>query len=229
LNERIAIIPARSGSKRIPGKNSKDFLGTPMIEWPLRALKSTGLFDHVIVSTDDPQVAAISRPYGIEVLGRALHLADDFTDTTTVLKAIISDMSESHEDPWVYMIYPTTPTTGEILEEFVSFCEAMPSGFSVSVAKSRVPVQRAMAINEQGVLSLREPDSVLTRSQDLKPVFFDAGKFYGARKSDWVATSNPLCESPRGFEIPDWLSIDLDTLEDWEFAEYKFRGRAVAN
>lgn len=229
MNERIAIIPARSGSKRIPGKNWKDFLGTPMIEWPLRALKSTGLFDDVIVSTDDPQVAELSRPYAVRVLGREPHLADDFTDTTTVLKTIISDMSESDEDPWVYMIYPTTPTTSKILEEFVTFCEAAPSGFSVSVAKSRVPVQRALAINKEGFLSLREPDAVLTRTQDLKPAFFDAGKFYGARKSDWIATNNPLCDSPRGFELPNWLSIDLDTLEDWEFAEYKFRGRALAN
>ena len=217
------MIPARGGSKRIPRKNLKHFLDQPMISWPIRALKESNLFSAIVVSTDDPEIAELSNFLGASVLRRNPRLADDFSHTTAVLKDAISLLVPKDQNPWVYKVYPTTPATEIEVADFVEFTERKISGFSVSISRSAAPIQRALVTDSRQVLSFREPDFALARTQDLKPTFFDAGKFYGGRKSDWIETENPLLSSARGFELPNWLSVDLDTIEDWEMAEYRIK------
>lgn len=226
---RFAFIPARGGSKRIPRKNLKKFAGQPIIYWPIRAALDSLLFRSVIVSTDDSEIARTAASFGAEVIFRDAKLADDFTHTTAVLQDAIAQVIDPKDNPWVYKIYPTTPATSQELVDFVAFAEIESCGLSVSVAKSRNPVQRALVMNPGNVLRFREPEYALTRTQDLEPVYFDAGKMYGGRKSDWLETETPLLSSARGFELPDWLSVDLDTVEDWELAEYKFSRKFGTN
>jgi pseudaminic acid cytidylyltransferase len=221
--KRVAVIPARGGSKRIPGKNVKEFLGRPVLTWPLKAVLDSNLFDRVIVSTDDSQIGDIANDFGAQVVKRPASLADDFSNTTEVLKSVIHEAIESEVNPWIYKIYPTSPLISSVIEDFIMFAEETSCGFALSIAKSPVPIQRALRLLHRQILEFREPEYALTRTQDLEPTFFDAGKMYAGRKSDWLACDAPLLSSARGFELPDWLSVDMDTLEDWELAEYKFK------
>lgn len=200
-----------------------------MISWPIRAAIDSQAFRSVVVSTDDSEIAEISSSFGAEVIFRDAELSDDFTHTTSVLKDCIRQVIEPQDNPWVYKIYATTPASPQELLDFVNFTELETFGLSVSVARSRNPVQRALVRNPGDVLRFREPEYALTRTQDLEPVYFDAGKMYGGRKSDWLETETPLLNFARGFELPDWLSVDLDTVEDWAFAEYKFKRKFGTN
>jgi len=227
---RVAVLPARGGSKRILRKNLKSFLDQPMLTWPINALRASGLFDLILVSTDDSEIAELADNLGAKAIGRVASLADDYTHTTAVLKSVITNLEEfGLGDAWVYKVYPTSPLTSDIVAEFVAFAESQSSGFSISVFKSPVPTQRALLKFDGDTLRFREPGFSLARTQDLYPTYFDAGKMYGGRKSDWLETQTPLLSSPRGFELPEWLSVDMDTVEDWELAEYKFRRKFGAN
>lgn len=219
---RVVFIPARGGSKRIPKKNIKYFVSRPMIAWPICAAIDSQVFRSVVVSTDDHEIAEISASFGAEVIFRDAKLSDDYTHTTAVIKDCIHQVIEPDDNPWVYKIYPTTPASPREVLDFVNFTELQASGMSLTVARSRDPVQRALTLNHGNVLTFREPEFALTRTQDLEPTFYDAGKMYGGRKSDWLAIETPLLGSARGFELPDWLSIDIDSHEDWELAEYQF-------
>lgn len=221
--KRLGIIPARGGSKRIPRKNIKNFAGEPSLTRIVKALFGTELFDRVLISTEDDEIAALGKELGAEVVKRSRNLADDFVTTTTVMKDLLGNLHLKAPDPWVYMFYATSPTTSKVVGEFVKFTESEPNGFAITVAKSSHPVQRAMEFDDTGRLTFREPTFAKHRTQDLEPAFFDAGKFYGAKKSDWLNVEIPLLSSPRGFVVPEWMSIDMDTIEDWEIAEYKFR------
>ena len=227
--DRIAVLPARGGSKRLPRKNVKLFLGRPMITWPLRALNESGLFQQVIVSTDDPETGAIASSFGALAFDRDRTLSDDFSTTTQVVQAVINDYISKDINPWIYKIYPTSPVNAETVTNFVNFSEMVEEGFSVSVAQTRIPTQRALRMLDDATMEFREPEYALSRTQDLEPTYFDAGKMYAGRKHEWLHTESPLLSSARGFELPDWLSVDLDTVEDWELAEYKFRRKFGTN
>jgi pseudaminic acid cytidylyltransferase len=229
IPSRIAFIPARGGSKRIPKKNIRDFATRPMISWPIRAAIDSQAFRSVVVSTDDSEIAEISSSFGAEVIFRNAELSDDFTHTTAVLKDCIRQVIEPQDNPWVYKIYPTTPASPQDILAFVNFTELEPSGLSVTIARSKDPVQRALTLNPGNLLRFREPEFAITRTQDLESTYFDAGKMYGGRKSDWLETETPLLSSARGFELPEWLSVDMDTIEDWELAEYKFKRKFGTN
>lgn len=226
---RIAFIPARGGSKRIPRKNIKDFAGQPMIAWPIRAAMSTKKFQSIVVSTDDPEIAEIASQVGAQVVYRNPDLADDYTHTTAVIKDFIQSDVAADLNPWIYKIYPTAPLTSKVVEAFLRFTESSPSGLTLTVAQSRNPVQRALVMNSQNVLKFREPGFAFTRTQDLEPTLFDAGKIYGGRKIDWLQTETPLLSAARGFLLPEWLSVDIDSPEDWEIAEIIFKRKSVEN
>lgn len=195
-----------------------------MISWPIRAALRSNAFEMVVVSTDDPEIERLAKRLGAEVISRSSHdLSNDFATTTAVLHDCIAQTLAEEGDPWVYKIYPTTPASPKEVLEFVDFTELESSGFAVSVTRSLSSVQRALVMESSRALRFREPEFALVRSQDLEPTFFDAGKMYGGRKSDWLRTESPLLSSARGFELPDWLSVDLDTVEDWELAEYKIK------
>lgn len=217
---RVAVIPARGGSKRIPRKNIRDFLGKPMISWPLEALKESGLFQNLVVSTDDREIANLAESYGARIHKRDAELADDFSSTGEVLTAVLRDLLQGDQsDPWIYKIYPTAPISASDLLAFVNFTESSSSGLTVGVKRSRLPVQRALRLTTEQELIFREPEFAKTRSQDLEPLFFDAGKMYSGRKSDWLSRSWGYVDSFRGFSLPEWLAVDVDTEEDWLLAE----------
>jgi N-acylneuraminate cytidylyltransferase len=220
---RSAVIPARGGSQRIKGKNIRTFSGSPIISWPITASLETGLFDDVFVSTDNQEIADISQKLGATILWRPENLADNFTGTTKVIQnAIGTTLAHLSSDHWIYKIYPTSPITPDLVRDFIKFTEKSPEQFSISVGKFRNNIERAMGLNDSGELYPLSPEYLNSRSQDLEERFFDAGKIYGATIGAWKATNSPLSQGARGFMLPIWASIDIDTEDDWVLAELCF-------
>jgi len=220
---RSVIIPARGGSQRIKGKNIRSFAGSPMISWPINACIETGLFDDIFVSTDSQEIASVAEAVGAKVLWRPDYLADSYAGTTPVIQEILTNqLAELPDDYWIYMIYPTSPITGALVSNFVNFSEKNAGSFSVSVGKFRNHIQRALGITENQTLQFLNSQYVDSRSQDLEEHFFDAGKLYGANASTWREASSPLLGSPKGFHLPMWATVDIDTEDDWLLAELCF-------
>jgi N-acylneuraminate cytidylyltransferase len=220
---RSIIIPARGGSQRIKGKNIRAFSGSPIISWPITASLETGLFDDVFVSTDSQDIADIAEKLGAKILWRPENLADNFTGTTKVIQnALGTTLTKLSPDHWIYKIYPTSPVTPDLVGDFVKFAEKSPRQFSVSVGKFRNNIERAMGLTNGGELQPLSPEYLHSRSQDLEERFFDAGKIYGATVAAWKATTSPLLQGARGFILPIWASIDIDTEDDWMLAELCF-------
>jgi N-acylneuraminate cytidylyltransferase len=220
---RSVIIPARGGSQRIKGKNIRTFSGSPIISWPITASLETGLFDEVFVSTDSQEIADIAQKLGAKILWRPENLADNFTGTTKVIQnALETALTQLSHDHWIYKIYPTSPVTSDLVKDFVEFSEKDPDNFSISVGKFRNNIERAMGLTDTGELQPLSPEYLSSRSQDLQERFFDAGKIYGANVASWKSTTSPLLQGARGFIMPIWASIDIDTEDDWTLAELCF-------
>lgn len=218
---KIAIIPARGQSKRIPKKNIKDFAGKPMISHSIQAALDTNLFDHVLVSTDDQEIAHISREFGaIAPFVRPDEISDDFSPIFLVVRHAI-DWVENNigRIDLACCIYATAPllTAGDIMRGPELLAQNPNADFAVAVSKFSYPTQRALVLQE-GHLSLLNPEHELTRSQDLPATFHDAGLFYWGppetyRKSNWIISQSiPI-------EIPAYRVQDIDTPEDWKRAE----------
>jgi len=220
---RSVIIPARGGSQRIKGKNIRAFAGLPIISWPIKASIETGLFDDIFVSTDSEEIADTSEKLGAKVLWRPEDLSDNHTGTTKVIQnALEGPLKHLALEHWIYKIYPTSPISPELFEDFVNFAEKSPTQFSVSLGKFRNNIERAMSLSNQGNLQLLYPEHHNSRSQDLGEYFYDAGKIYGATVASWKVTTSPLLEASQGFILPTWASIDIDTEDDWMLAEVLF-------
>lgn len=218
---RIAVIPARSGSKRIPGKNTKSFLGKPMISWPIAALRRSNLFDRVFVSTDSVEIGELSKNCGADVILRDPKLADDYTGTTQVLLDFLAKQIAPEANPWVYLVYATTPTDVSTISKFVGFTEDGKPGLAVSLKSLDLPVQKSFHLDEMGRLVALQPEHLNSRTQDLRPLYLDAGKFYGASRASWEYFGENVFNKARGFVVPSWMSTDIDTEEDWELAELR--------
>ena len=213
----IAVIPARGGSKRIPRKNIKDFNGKPLIAYPIiQALKSN-LFDDVIVSTDDEQIAAISEEYGAKVpFLRDKTLADDFTGTFAVVKDAYNRLKEEYTPDTVCCIYATAPLlTAEHLSNAYSKFQNSDASSLVSVCEFSFPIQRAFIVNEDGYISYREPEYAMTRSQDLAKCYQDCGLFYIYSKE---LLEGQIEDKTISYQMPRHRVIDIDTPEDWDYA-----------
>lgn len=213
----IAVIPARGGSKRIPKKNIKDFNGKPLIAYPIiQALKSN-LFDDVIVSTDDEQIAAISQEYGAKVpFLRDKTLADDFTGTFAVVKDAYNRLKEDYNPDTVCCIYATAPLlcANHLINAYSDF-EKSKAKSLVSVCEFSFPIQRAYIMDNEGFISYREPQYAMTRSQDLAKCYQDCGLFY-IYSSDLLegkCEDKTIC-----YQMPRHRVIDIDTPEDWDYA-----------
>jgi pseudaminic acid cytidylyltransferase len=217
----LAIIPSRGGSKRIPRKNIKVFGGKPMIAYAITAAKNSGLFDHVLVSTDDAEIASIANEWGASTpFVRPAELANDFTATVPVIAHAIQAceaLGWSFEN--VCCIYPGVPFI-EVADLQGSFkhLEAGSAEYCFPVAEFPSAIQRALKRNSDGVMQPFYPEFELTRSQDLEPAYYDAGQFYWGKKKAWL--SNPRIHSSGiGYQIPSWRVVDIDTPSDWERAE----------
>ncbi len=225
MSDFIALVPARGGSKRIPRKNVRSFLGTPAIVRTISTVLASGLVGRVVVSTDDTEIAQLAEGAGACVLGlRPPELADDHASTVAVVRhAISSWMGKLNHDTPLIVVYPTAVllTDAVIKAAAERFIESGVD-FLVPVLRYPHPVERRLRINASGLLVADEPQQLSARTQDLEPAFHDAGQFYIGRVRAWSDTGNasPL-NSGRAlaWELPSELAIDIDEPEHWARAE----------
>jgi pseudaminic acid cytidylyltransferase len=221
----IAIIPARGGSKRIPRKNIKLFHGKPMIAWSIEAAKQSRLFDQIVVSTDDEEIASIAKAYGAKVpFMRPAALADDHTPTVPVVAQAIAALAEQRLSPdLVCCIYPCAPfLNSEDLVGGLKLLHESRANFVYPVAEFAHPVQRALLRAKNGQMQFLSPEHELTRTQDIPRTFHDVGQFYWGRVGAWMAQKRMHSEGA-GLEIPHWRVVDIDTAEDWIRAELLYK------
>lgn len=224
---RLAVIPARGGSKRIPRKNIKSFAGKPIIAWSIEAALQSQCFDHVIVSTDDHEIAEVAQQRGASVpFMRPATLADDHTATIPVVRhAIEWFTAEVMEPAEVCCIYATAPfVQPEDLQKGLELLVAAADcNYAFSVTSYPFPIQRAIRITDGERVEMFNPEHFNTRSQDLEEAWHDAGQFYWGWARSWVA-GEPLF-SPKSvpLRLPRQRVQDIDTLEDWSRAEWLFK------
>ena len=215
----ICIIPARGGSKRIPGKNIKDFLGKPLIAYSIEAALNSKVFNEVIVSTDDEMIANVAREFGASVpFFRDTNLSDDYATSTDVIKDAIGRVNSSFSD--VCCLYATAPLiTAEILKEAAEEFKKQECKFLFSATAFDFPIQRAIKLDENARVSMFYPQFEKTRSQDLEPAFHDAGAFYFGKKEAWLECNAIFAPHSKAYLLPRNLVCDIDTPEDFEFAK----------
>jgi len=218
----IAIIPARGGSKRIPRKNIKLFHGKPMIAYSIEAAKNSGCFDKIIVSTDDQEIAEIAKQYGAEVpFIRPNDIADDYATTMDVMQHAITWCEQQQWNvTHVCCIYATAPfiLASDISKGFEKVSKANVE-YAFSATTFPFPIQRAITVNEDGAVSMLEPQYANTRSQDLIEAYHDAGQFYWGKASAFLTGKAIFSTHSQAVILPRKRVQDIDTPEDWELAE----------
>jgi len=221
----IAIIPARGGSKRIPRKNIKNFFGKPMIGYAIEVAQESKLFEHIVVSTDDEEIAEVARQFGAEVpFLRPKNLADDLTATVPVVAHAIEVCQAQWADiKYVCCIYPCVPfLRADDLRGALDRLIRSGDDYCFPVAEYSSPIQRALRIMEGGKVQPFYPEHEDSRTQDLEKSYFDAGQFYWGLLNSWVQNSKldaKIHSRGAGYPIPTWRVVDIDTPEDWIRAE----------
>ena len=221
----IAIIPARAGSKRIADKNIRLFASAPMLSWAIKNAQNAGIFDRIIVSTDSAEIKKVAIKYGAEVpYERPAELADDYTGTVPVIKHAVETLELTGlSSTYVCCIYPATPLLCfKDLIKGLHNLKRTNAKFSYGVTAYRHPIQRAVKIDEEGLLKINDQDMSGARTQDLECMYHDAGQFYWASPQTWVNQATILGATASGVIIPNYRAIDIDTMEDWKFAELVF-------
>ena len=227
---RLAVIPARGGSKRIPRKNVRPFAGKPIIAHSIDAARACGLFDRIVVSTDDDEIAQVARACGAETpFVRPAELSDDHTGTNAVVRHAIDWFGERGALPeHVCCIYATAPfVQSHYLCEGFDRLIASGKSFAFSVATFAFPIQRALRIDANGCVQPIWPENIARRSQDLEETYHDAGQFYWGTARAFL--ENEIVFSPASVPVilPRHLVQDIDTEEDWKRAELMFRALQV--
>lgn len=222
----IAIIPARGGSKRIPRKNIKTFHGKPMIAYSIEAAKSSGCFDRILVSTDDKEIAQVAKKWGAEVpFIRPARIADDFATTMDVMKhAVDWCVEQGWSLDKVCCIYATAPfLQSTALQEGLAFLQDGEIDYVFSATTFAFPIQRALQINEQGQVAMFYPQHLNTRSQDLPEAVHDAGQFYWGQVDAYLQQKPFFTSCAKPVILPRKQVQDIDTPEDWDFAEALYK------
>lgn len=223
---RIAVIPARAGSKRIPRKNIREFAGKPIIAWPIEAALESDLFDSVIVSTDDEEIANVSLSFGATVpFVRPSNLADDFSDTKAVVRHAISVLGfERDFASQICCIYPTSVfVTPEYLKHGLNLLNAKKCHFTLSITGVDARVLRSFTQDSAGRLKMVFPENYNKRTQDLSPLFCDAAQFYWGSVSAWQGAEPFFSENSLGVSLDSSRVADIDTEVDWVSAEKIFQ------
>lgn len=221
----IAIIPARGGSKRIPRKNIRDFCGKPMIAWSIEAAKATNLFDRIIVSTDDDEIAEIAQHYGAEVpFRRPADLADDHTPTVPVIAHALMQIGITDQPVEACCIYPTAPLlqADDLIRGYRCLSEEK-LDYVFGITHFSYPIQRALRLRVDGTVTMFWPENYGSRSQDLEPAYHDAGQFYWGTSRAWLSKKPLFLSEAAGIVMPRERVQDIDNPEDWEFAEILMR------
>ncbi|MCX5876795.1 MAG: pseudaminic acid cytidylyltransferase [Deltaproteobacteria bacterium] len=221
----IAIIPARGGSKRIPGKNIRSFAGQPMIAWSIQAAESSGLFSRIIVSTDSEEIATVARKYGAETpFIRPAGLADDFTPTADVVLHALEWLDGQGQKPeLVCCLYATAPfVRSSFLCQGYELLRQTGAASVFPVASYPASPFRALTIDPDGRLTMLWPEHELTRSNDLPEAYHDAGQFYWLEVARFRQEKRIYASDARPVVLPRRLVQDIDTMEDWLTAEAMF-------
>jgi len=223
---KLAIIPARGGSKRIPRKNIKLFCEKPMIAWSIEAALQSGCFDQVIVSTDDEEIADVARRYGATVpFVRPAELSDDHTGTIPVIRHAIEWVNAQGKSvEQACCLYATAPFVSpeDIRRGFDTLLDTG-SDYAFSVTSYAFPIQRAIRLNAEGRVEMFNPEHFNTRSQDLEEAFHDAGQFYWGKADAWLQGRMIFSPASVPVALPRHRVQDIDTPEDWVRAEWLFK------
>lgn len=223
---KLAIIPARGGSKRIPNKNIRDFVGKPLVAYSIEVAKASGLFDKIVVTTDNEEVANIALDYGAEVpFIRPPELSNDVIGTRPVTNHAIRYVTEHFEKPeFCCCIYATAPfLQAEYLKQGLQKLRLNSNkGFAYSVTSFPFPIQRALFLKDN-YASPSFPEDITKRSQDLEEAYHDAGQFYWGRTDDYLSSKRIFSEHGIPIILPRHLVQDIDTQEDWDRAELMYK------
>jgi pseudaminic acid cytidylyltransferase len=229
---RLAVIPARGGSKRIPRKNIKPFDGLPMIAWSLRAAIESACFDRIIVSTDDKEIAAVAQGHGAEVpFVRPANLSDDHSGTIPVIAHAINWQNQHGQAASeVCCIYATAPfVQAADLQRGLQVLQSTGADYAFSVTSYAFPIQRAIRIKANQRVEMFQPEHFNTRSQDLPEAWHDAGQFYWGQAQAWLAAKPLFSQGSAPVPLPRHRVQDIDTQEDWERAEWLLKVMQHAN
>ena len=223
---RLAVIPARGGSKRIPRKNIKPFAGLPMIAWSIRAAIDSQCFDRIVVSTDDDEIAQVAQAYGAEVpFIRPKELSDDHTGTMAVVAHAI-DWQNAHGSTAteVCCIYATAPfVQASDIAHGYDVLQSSGADYAFSVTSYAFPIQRAIRITPNQRVEMFQPEHFNTRSQDLEEAWHDAGQFYWGKAQAWLTQQALFTEAAAPVPLPRYRVQDIDIPEDWERAEWLWK------
>lgn len=223
MGEALCVIPARGGSKRIPRKNIRPLGGLPLIAHPIRAALASRCFARLVVSTDDEEIASIARQYGAKTpFMREPELANDTAGTAEVVLDAIRRLG-AEETAFTCCLYPTAPlVTPFDLRESLAALEASDAPALLPVTHFDFHPLRALKRNKDGAVEFAWPEHALTRSQDLPELVHDAGAFYWLRTRDFLASGRIVAPAAIGWPMPRLRAVDIDTEEDFAFAELLF-------
>jgi len=221
----LVIIPARSGSKRIPRKNIKLFCGKPIIDYSIKAALQSGCFDEVMVSTEDSEIAGIAKTSGASVpFMRSKENSDDYSQTADVIEEVLLQykmLGKIFE--FFCCIYPTAPfVTAEKLKKSYSLLAKSDADAVIPIVSFSYPIQRALKI-KNSMLSMIWPENYNKRSNDLIPTYHDCGQFYWMRTESFLKQKMIYAKKSIPFEIPESEVQDIDNMKDWDIAEMKYR------
>jgi len=220
MDKVVAIIPARGGSKRIPRKNIKDFHRKPLLAYSIEIALASKLFDKIVVSTDDSEIASVAEAYGADIQIRPVDLSDDYSGTAEVIEYVLDNLKEKFD--YVCTIYATAPLLqSKYLINGFEKLKASDAINAFSATSMPFPIQRTFKLNENGRCEMFTPEYYQSRSQDLEEAYQDAGQFYWSKvgeKSDKIMFS----EDSIPILLPRHLVQDIDTLEDWKRAEVMY-------
>jgi pseudaminic acid cytidylyltransferase len=222
----LAIIPARGGSKRIPNKNARDFLGQPIINYSIGVAKLSGLFDEIMVSTDDEKIKSLAALLGVgSPFKRSEKNSDDFANLTDVLLEVIESYHAAGKYfEFICLLLPTAPLIAvrSVVKAYQLLIENSNYSSVVPVVKFSYPVQRALIIDDKKYLKMLYPEYKFKRSQDIIPAYHDSGQFYWIRVAHFVKEKTIFTDSTGYIELTELEVQDIDTEMDWKIAEIKY-------
>ena len=222
----FAVIPARGGSKRIPRKNIKTFLGKPVISYSIEKAISSQLFEKVIVSTDDDEIACIAKKYGAEVpFVRPAKLSDDYTGSSKVVAHFVNWMQQQGlRVDALCCIYATAPfIRSNDLSMAYKIFQSKKWDFVFSATEYVYPVQRSFKLLKNGSVKMMSTKNYPKRSQDLEVFYHDVGQFYWGKPESWLENKIVFSEKSTVIHVPSYRAVDIDTEEDWERAELLYQ------
>lgn len=221
----IAVIPARGKSKRIPRKNIKLFNGLPVIAYAIKAAKDSGVFKEIFVSTEDEEIAEVATSFGATIPWmRPKNLSEDDSTTVSVMQDAVMKLKSCFNEPeYVCCIYPATPLLQpKFIREGLKVINDGSWDYVLSALRLETPPERFFSLDSANNVQMHFPQNEETRTQDLSPSYRDAGQFYFGRSSSWELGLGIFSSRSTIIEIPHHLAVDIDTLDDWHYAEHLF-------